>query len=539
MIKYSALLAVAFLFFSIVHNAYTAEIEVSAVVAPTKSTYSQQNPVNTQVVAYDALYELPENSITLRADVFTKRIHGYIKIAKEGIRYVQHHYGENQTVLDACESLQKELDEYIKIPGEGLTTQEKGLTPVEFILFNMKLALIQEHYPNGYPIDFDQDTQLVLQNESWKEIPFYQFDPSASALHSYELYKALEYKFDLISRLQYSMSALNSCADFLFKPYIIYTPKGGFKPSRIAKQILRPDGKHRSLCALPIGTVDVKNSPHGVFERTPYAFLMHDLRHAHGVFHKLSMPTTQRFLDLIRPITNNQNLEDPIIGNFTFLFTNEDTYNLYLLQNAVDNNSSLTDFFAALKSKLEQSQITYSNKEHENSIFDPFPEVMKRVLGNNFENLEGQDRQPLGKIEYLDHERPHHYKGIREIIVGDKKSTFEYVVRREDSPLPENPFYEYVEILDIKHIFDHDENPLDAANVEQILAVKGQIHLALTKQAAASNSHGNIKTLSKTLNPFECDPFDVRSGTIVTNLALELLSAFQEKVETLMPGALV
>jgi hypothetical protein len=537
MIKCSALLAVAFLFFSIMHNAHTAEIEVNAVVAPTKSTYSQQNPVNTQVVAYDALYELPENSITLRADVFTKRIHGYIKIAKEGIRYVQHHYGENQTVLDACESLQKELDKYIKIPGEGLTTQEKGLTPVEFILFNMKLALIQEHYPNGYPIDFDQDTQLVLQNESWKEIPFYQFDTSASALHDYKTYRALEYQPDLISQLRFSISALDTREDFALKPYIIYNPSGGFKPSRIAKQILRPDGKHRSLCALSIGTVDVKNCPHGVFERTPYAFLMHDLRHAQGVFHKLSMPTTQKFLDLIQPITSNQNLEDPIIGNFTFLFTHEDTYDLQ--QCAVDSNSSLVDFFTTLTNKLEQSYITYSNREHEKAVFDPFPEVMKRILGSNFRNLEGQDRQPLGKIEYLPHELSGHYKGAREIIVGDKKSTFEYVIRREGSPLPENPFYEYVEILDIKHIFDHDENPLDAANVEQILAVKGQIHLALTKQAAASNSHGNIRTLNKTLNPFECDPFDVRSGTIVTNLALELLGTFQEKVETLMPGALV
>jgi hypothetical protein len=130
-----------------------------------KKEYQKQNSVGAQVIAYEALYALPENSINSRNDVFTKRVRGYIDIANEGIRYVRHHYADNQTILDACEFLQKELDEYIKIPGEDLTTHEKGLTPVEFILFNMKLALIQEHHPNGYPIDFDQDTQIVLQNK--------------------------------------------------------------------------------------------------------------------------------------------------------------------------------------------------------------------------------------------------------------------------------------------------------------------------------------------------------------------------------------
>jgi hypothetical protein len=337
------------------------------------------------------------------------------------------------------------------------------------------------------------------------------------------------------------MSALNSGEEFLFKPYIIYNPRGGFRPSRIAKQNLCLDGKHRSLCALPIGTVNIKNSPHGIYEKTPYAFLMHDLRHARGVFHKLSMPTTQRFLNLIQPITSDQNLEDPIIENFIFLFTHEDTYDLQ--QCSVDSNSSLIDFFTALTNKLEQSQTTYSNREkHEKAAFDPFPEVMKRILGNNFQNLEGDDRTPLGKREYLPHELCHHYKGIREIIVDDKKSTFEYVIRRTEMPLPENPFYEYIEILDINHVFDHDENPLDAANIEQILAVKGQKYLALTRQAAASNSHGNIKTLHKALSvdldPFECDAFNVRSGIIVHSLASELLSAFKAKVHEIMPGAL-
>lgn len=523
--KHIILLIVLILNFSSTQNVYATETDP---LAELKKEYVRQNSVDAQIRAYDALYALPENEIASRADVFSKRIHGYINIANEGIRYVRHHYRDNSVVLGSCESLQAEL----------MTKESEGLTPLEFILFNMKLGLLQEYHPDWCSLELDPGVKKILETDSWKTTPFYEFDP-ANVPHDRETYMNLECQADLISQLRFSISALSFNENFAFKPYIIYNPKGGFKPSRIAKQNLRPDGKHRSLCALPIGTAEMKNSPHGIYDRTPYTFFTHDLRHAHSVFHKLSLPKTKRFIDLIQPMTSDLSLVDPVIGNFIFLFTHERTYDLWHC--AVDEHSSLADFFAALKNEYEQSRITYSGRKHEKAIFDPFPEIMKRILGNNFQNLEEEDGRKLGKREFLPHELPSHYKGVREIIVGDTKSTFEYVVRRADSPLPENPFYEYVEIFDIKNLFDDDIKPLDNLHIEQILAVKGQKHLALTRQAAASNNHREIKVLcealGKELNPFDLDPFEVRSGAVVFNLSIELLEAFKAKVTELMPGA--
>lgn len=498
----------------------------------------ERDRIDAQVSAYDVLYK--RYDIKSRSDVFDISIPEYINVATFGILYVKHHHPltdtenfvKNEAIHQSCDALFEEL----------MAKESAGLTPIEFILFNMKLALLQEYYPDGYPLEFDQEMKSILKDGQWKAINFYDFSSSARAVIDFNSYKALECRLDLMSQLQFSMSALNFAADFAFKPYIIYSASGGFKPSRIVKQNLNLDGKNRSLCALPCGTVNVENSPHGIYERTPYSFFMHELRHANGVFIKLSEPIIQRFLKLAESIIKAEHLEELILGNFMFLFLHESIYDYYLRLETSHDELSFLNFLDKIEKNLQESQVTYSDRAHEKIIFDPFSEIMKRTLGDNFKNLEGAEFPPLGKIVYLSDERTDRYQGVREILVGDKKSTFKYTVRRIDERLPKTPFYQYAEILAIEHELEDDTNPLDTADIEQILSVKEQKYLVLTKQAVSSNSYGNIKTLNKALGRssdiMALDPFEIRSGSVVIQLAFELLQAFKTKVAEIMPDIL-
>ena len=104
--KYILILIVLLLNFNNTKSAFATEADPLAAL---KKEYLKQNSVDAQIAAYDALYALPENEIASRTDVFSKRILGYIGIAAECIRYVQHHYRDNSVVLGSCESLHAEL----------------------------------------------------------------------------------------------------------------------------------------------------------------------------------------------------------------------------------------------------------------------------------------------------------------------------------------------------------------------------------------------------------------------------------------------
>ena len=404
---------------------YSAEIKDEP-----KVPYSRQNSVDAQILAYDMLYAQPHNSIDSRLDICSKRILGYIDIAREGIRYVQHHYAKNDRVLGDCSSLYMEL----------MAKESAGLTPLEFILFNMKLALIQEDYPDGYSLELELETKALLTDGRWKTTPFYEFEALTEDDFGWDTKR--ENQADLISHF---ISAFrDSTNDFAFKPYVIYTPKGGFKLSRVVNQLLRSDGKHRNLCALPIGRVLVKNSPHGIYNCSPFEFFEHDLIHAQVCWTRLSLPGIQHFLSLLSPFIA-EHISDSTIESFVFLLIHEFTYTSYGFTRdflSIDDSlHTLSDYCLAFERNIEKLKEGNIDPGVER---DPFREILYELY----------KRQYSCSIEYNDevHAISCHYQGKFKLSRDEKFSRFEYEVRRVRGVLDFDPYHENLEVLQIKNI---------------------------------------------------------------------------------------
>lgn len=498
-----------------------------------KKEYLKKNSVDAQVAAYDALYALPENNITSRSDCFAKRIRGYIDIANEGITYIQHHYGDNQTILESNETLRAEL----------MHKAEEGLTAVEFILFNMKLALLQEHYPDGYPLDFDESTKILLLDGSWKATPFYEYEmPQITKSGSFDTYS----KPDLISQLKSRLSYLfwEGYEDFAFKPYIIFNPNGGFRTSRIIKNILRSDGKNCTLCALPIGAISVKNSPHGIYNRTPFAFLGHDLGHAESVWYKLSKEpqqdcpilNVQNFIKFIQPIINgiNENrISDPIIDNFLFLTFYEDVYTQPVWN--VDS-SSLQAIFTSLENKFNAEKLKSITIDYVSGN-DPFIDILNtygREAGYYFL------RDYSKGVPNIASPFASHYTGIRNIQLNDKTASFSCTARRTGEISEISPWHEYAEIADIS-LIDDDSNrsTLNPRVIGQILSLNGKRYIVPTIEGLTSSTLGVRKGMLQALGKSTVISFATdRVEESYNELALELLYAFKAKVKEIMPETL-
>jgi hypothetical protein len=503
------------LFLVIPQNIQSSELQEDIFFSALKKEYVQQNPIDKQIEIYNKLYDQPENNITSRSDLYSKRIRGYIDIAQEGIRYIEYHYQTNITVIDSCKALHREL----------LEKKAEGLTPVEFILFNMKLALIQEIYPDDYPLELGQETKALLNDGRWKTTRFYDFEPLTDASFSWNQAP----RSDLISRF---LSAFrDSDSGFALKPYIIYNPYGGFKASRMIKHLLGPDGKHRNLCALPIGKGLMKNSPHGVYNCDPFEFLEHDLIHALVCWENLSMPGVQHFLTLLGSIVKD-NIGDPVIETFLFLIVHEFIYrsNGFTREflSVDDSSRTLIDYFSAF----------YRNVQHSLGA-NPDPRVEANPF--TYSILYGfcQDHLDCRMNEGdVTQDVPNQWSGSQKISMGDKESTFTYKVRRTGELSPRNHYYEYLEVVEISTVSAVDDSPVD-----QLLTLNGQKLLILTKEALASNEYGVINTILKGLGRkvdiSQIDPLEIISGAVTHNLELELLSAFRKKIATLLPGTAI
>ena len=511
---------------------------------------TERERINAQVAAYDALYS--QYAIQSRNDLFTLKIPAYINIATYGIDYVKHHHPENDAVHSAknriicqsCDALSAEL----------ATKAAEGLTPVEFILFNFKLGLLQEYHPNGYSLEFDEETKRTLDAGTWKTTAFYD------SQNVYEL-EAMNGPEPIITMLFPENEYVNNGderLEYKFKPYIIYTPNGGFSTSRIVRNILRDDGKHRNLCALPIGTVSVENSPHGIYNRTSYDFLIHDLFHGRTCWKVLSQPNIQNFIGLIQPTIQN-NLNDSGIKTFLFLLIHEDMYHI-----GYQTLSTSHNIFDILKQNLDSSK---ERLHHKNSLFDPFTEILERALGSDVEYRGTSNSSDLDKHitpsdtinQYSD--VPNHYKGICKIRFRDrthipittKMSTFKYAVKRTEELSSASNYYEFSEVLYIEHSPNNaakplefipeinDTDPIDTQFIEQILSSVGQKYLVITKEARATTRHGILKELHAALNiefcPSHYAPEVVMNYSAELSLAEQLLNAFKARVQTLMPEA--
>lgn len=499
------------------HSASSAElIEFDTSIFKTSYEESvekkERERVDAQIAAYDALYK--KYDITSRDDLFNIRIREYIEIATFGIAYVKHHHPiddtenavKNATIRQSCDDLLTEL----------MTKEAEGLTPVEFILFNMKLGLLQEYHPDGYPLEFDQETKAILEDGRWRAIPFYE---------SQDLYP-----LELDSRgprpIISGLFEQDNEMDYAFKPYIIYTPNGGFSISRIVDNLLRDDGKHRNLCALPIGTVDVKYSPHGLYNRTAFDFLIHDLFHSKTCWKVLSELEKQNLLDPITTI--KKAINEPVIRNFIFLLVHENMYRMAYMPSTSDT------FLKTLKQNIENSKTNIASFR---DSFDPFPDVLTRVLADNVGYRGTSSDSRAAASDALNH-----YKGITRVRINNKHSTFTYEVQRTGKVLIESPFYEYAIVLAISHIPDNDTNPIDSQFIDQILASAGNEYVAITIAGRATSRQGIVNIMAQALGNQQAIslylPEDILSQSVELDLAEQLLHAFKAKVTELMPGAL-
>ncbi len=476
----------------------------------------ERERVDAQIAAYDALYK--KYDITSRGNLFNIRIREYTEIATFGITYVKHHHPiddpenavKNTTIRQSCDDLLAEL----------MTKEAEGLTPVEFILFNMKLGLLQECHPNGYPLELDQETKAILEDGRWRAIPFYE---------SQDLYP-----LELDSRgprpIISGLFEQDNEMDYAFKPYIIYTPNGGFSISRIVDNLLRDDGKHRNLCALPIGTVDVKYSPHGLFNRTAFDFLIHDLFHSKACWKVLSELEKQNLLGPITAI--NKTINESVIRNFIFLLVHENMYGMAYMPSTSDT------FLKTLKQNIDSSKTSIASMR---DSFDPFTNILTGVLGDNIGYRGTSYDSELSK-DMIPSNIPNHYKGITRVRINDKSSAFAYEVQRTGKVSIESPFYEYVKVLAISHIPDNDTNPIDSQFIDQILASAGNEYVAITIAGRATGRQGIVNIMEQALgmekNISHYLPEDILSQSVELDLAEQLLHAFKAKVSELMSGAL-
>ncbi|MBY0280878.1 MAG: hypothetical protein K2W94_01840 [Alphaproteobacteria bacterium] len=492
-----------------------------------KKAYLRENSINKQIAIYHKLYAKSENYIGSREDFCSKKIQDYIAIAKEGLHYLRYHYFNQPEILQSCIHLENEL----------IAKETEGLTAVEFILFNMKLALAQEFDQEEYPLELDDTTKIILKSGKWKTTPFYQFKPLTDKSFGWDNdYHEEDLIYSIIDAFRDNSQFGGSKRDFAFKPYIIYNPFGGFKSSRIVKHLLGTDGKHRNLCALPIGNMDVENSPHGIYERRPFDFLGHDLRHGMVCWENLSHPGIQHLLSLLEPIIQ-RNIEDPVIETFLSLILHEFVYRPLpfntqsLLPDKAEPN--LKHYLNIFKnSVLARQGKSFDPRVKTNPFNKFFFEFCKKNLGPDVD---------IAYSAISSHEDPNHYTQTQEVIFQEKGSTFECRVQRTQELLPANPYYEWVEILEIEHISSKEDKPIDC--IDKIIELNGKKFLSLTKEALASNEYGIIKMLLKGLesstNINLLDPLEIISGATINDLLLKFLDAVAEKVRNLEPGLLV
>ncbi len=220
-----------------------------------------------QIERYDRLFL--ENPITNRQDFFQKNILGFTEIALSGIEYVQYYYmakiyptlqhlsEKDQTIiLEQCAELKNEIDAFIALQNNSHVSV--GMTPAEFMSFNLKLATLQTIRPSSFSA-FRKDKAPY---HTLISIPFYN----------------VNFWMERQEKPAFSERAMEDI--FFCNPYVIYTPGGAFSIHRLMNNILSDQHHYSLLMGLPIGNIDIHKSPHDDFFREPVEFLNHDFQHA-------------------------------------------------------------------------------------------------------------------------------------------------------------------------------------------------------------------------------------------------------------------
>lgn len=292
--------------------------------------------IDAQIAFYDTLYD--NNPLTNRHDFETKKIPGYIALARLGLAYVRHHYRtddqrshenlteyseENKTiVLNRCDTLEDELNQFIENE-----TENAGMTAIEFLCFNVKLAAIQE-------IELNENIakNLGIWNPGEKK-----------PLHNHTIDTLCMIPFVNQEQWGEITPSIVKAKHCVTPPYFIYTPKGSFSPKRIVNQIL---SQYPSiLIGMTIGRLPIDTAPHNASNRFPVSFLWHDLFHmsffSSNLKHKIPhFQSQQRTIPL--------DLNDPIIILTLFYcfheFEDYFSYNRFL-SNSFKINQLKNDYY--------------------------------------------------------------------------------------------------------------------------------------------------------------------------------------------------
>ena len=280
-------------------NQKSAFTPASAISMFTDERYSQlteKQRVDRQFAQYDTLYN--KYKISNFSDYSTMFIPEYSDIARSGIAYVRYHYQhkdikniqvltkqECEKVLRRCDDLENELNDLI--------SQQDGLTPLQFVSFNHKLAAIQEVDSTRLAFSLNQ---LNLDRDKWEYHPKTTDDKVLLAPH----FSDPEYwVFNLIQG-----QALRDVVETFYSfPYVIYTPKGGFSVKRLVTNMLLPEHHYSVPLGLPIGKIADNDGPHNEDFTDPINFLNHDYQHS-MIFYPPSEKNlnTARQLDLNNPV---------------------------------------------------------------------------------------------------------------------------------------------------------------------------------------------------------------------------------------------
>lgn len=451
--------------------------------------------VDDQISAYHATYAGIKDY-----DPDTTKIPGFTAIAENGIRFVESKFSDNPVITARCESLRKELE----------SKKDEGLTAVEFVLFNLKLAMVQEYYPDEeYPMELHVDLKKLLTEGSWETTPFYE---------SHEVYQTQD------SPRSYKPVVVSVFEGFALKPYVIYVRKGGFKVSRIVSNLLSE--LEVNLCALPIGTMPVKSSPHGLYNRTPYDFLIHDLFHTRICHRNLSSPAQKFILGEIKKYGLEMADFSPLETFVFFMIHENGVYEF----NPVSTPLTMKQLFDSAMAYLQRT-LSFPVRTS-----DPFHEILASVFGVD-DNYGGMSFSTPPTFDGTS------YSGTATVsLMNDSRTTFTYRTQRTSAPYLRSELYECGRLLDIKHSAAAADSPMADGLIAKVEAAKGDKDYPILKEDLKlsfdiSNINLILRSLEGTpeaaerrLNTFAADADGHR---VFHTLAIELL----ERVRSLFPDA--
>lgn len=322
-----------------------------------KSVFKEKQRVDAQIAFFDAIYE--QYPIADNNDFLNKIIPHYIDFARVGLNYIRHHYGhtvyttvtplteeQRDLILNRCQTLEEELNIF--------ASKSTGMTPVQFLCYNNKLALLQE-------LEMEQDILETLGLwDSQLDVP----------RGTHTLNSLLEIPFTDEDTWLFNFTESGGIRNewFTLHPYVIYTPTGAFSIQRLAEHMIFPEHHHSMLLGLPIGPLAPENAPHVDEFLKPLSFFNHDLFHSvnfrgHNFY---TTNTSCRFSDFLQQQAKMPlDLKDPIVSTALFFVYHEN-------KQQIEDKLFIASSSCQSEDCLDSPPIASSYRSTTNSLYSTF-----------------------------------------------------------------------------------------------------------------------------------------------------------------------